>query len=707
MRQIKNRFPLSVIASAVLLAGHSSAWAETNQTSVALESITVESEALDNNSTIGSSTSTVTNAELETNLVRDLDDAVRYEPGVSTTQDARFGISGITIRGLDENRVKLSVDGMDQADAYGPTSTYLRTGRNALDVDSLEKITIEKGGNVVAGSGAFGGSVRYQTKSPASYLNPEGNDTFGSVKLGYKSASNELSETVTVANRQGKLESLVVYTHRDGEETENYYGDSNGDVTMGSDRQSVDPQDNGSDNLLLKGIYHLSEHNKIGLIAEHYESEMTSDLYSESTNSQLRDADDDQTRQRIGISQEYQRKTPAFDSAAWQLDYQNTKTTNRTNIASSPVRNIERFYEEEAIAFKADANKQLGQHQLRYGINAEQKSLENYNQDTLYSNSRFSPLADADIAGIYLEDAWQVNDRWLLTPAIRFDSYRYSTTGDEYVSAYDDSNNEAFTAQLASEFAITETTSVFGKVGSGFRAPKLDELYYYYSSGRGYAIVPNPDLEPEESLFAEAGVRYETNRGFAEVVAFYNDYNNFIESNYRLGATAENPYGEYTTINLNDVVIKGVEAKGAWSLDQVIGEGWSIAGAIAYADGEDKNSNEALNSISPLTLVTGLGYDAPSEQWGSKLNLTWVASKSASDLAESDNWLATPSHTLVDLTAYYKPTDYVTINAGVFNAFDEEYWVWNDIRSLSNNSANLARYTRAGRNVGVDVTVSF
>ncbi|MCC4273883.1 TonB-dependent hemoglobin/transferrin/lactoferrin family receptor [Marinomonas communis] len=707
MRQIKNRFPLSVIASAVLLAGHSSAWAETHQTSVALESITVESEALDNNSTVGSSTSTVTNAELETNLVRDLDDAVRYEPGVSTTQDARFGISGITIRGLDENRVKLSVDGMDQADAYGPTSTYLRTGRNALDVDSLEKITIEKGGNVVAGSGAFGGSVRYQTKSPASYLNPEGNDTFGSVKLGYKSASNELSETVTVANRQGKLESLVVYTHRDGEETENYYGDSNGDVTMGSDRQSVDPQDNGSDNLLLKGIYHLSEHNKIGLIAEHYESEMTSDLYSESTNSQLRDADDDQTRQRIGIFQEYQRKTPAFDSAAWQLDYQNTKTTNRTNIASTPVRNIERFYEEEAIAFKADANKQLGQHQLRYGINAEQKSLENYNQDTLYSNSRFSPLADADIAGIYLEDAWQVNDRWLLTPAIRFDSYRYSTSGDEYVSAYDDSNNEAFTAQLASEFTITETTSVFGKVGSGFRAPKLDELYYYYSSGRGYAIVPNPDLEPEESLFAEAGVRYETNRGFAEVVAFYNDYNNFIESNYRLGATAENPYGEYTTINLNDVVIKGVEAKGAWSLDQVIGEGWSIAGAIAYADGEDKNSNEALNSISPLTLVTGLGYDAPSEQWGSKLNLTWVASKSASDLAESDSWLATPSHTLVDLTAYYKPTDYVTINAGVFNAFDEEYWVWNDIRSLSNNSANLARYTRAGRNVGVDVTVSF
>ena len=67
-----------------------------------------------------------------------------------------------------------------------------------------------------------------------------------------------------------------------------------------------------------------------------------------------------------------------------------------------------------------------------------------------------------------------------------------------------------------------------------------------------------------------------------------------------------------------------------------------------------------------------------------------------------------PNYTVVDLTTYYKPTDKITINAGVFNLLDEKYWIWNNVRTqASSSSANLDRFTEAGRNVGVDVTYEF
>lgn len=713
MRKNAFEIPLSLIASSILLAMGQAAFAASENAEQVLDTLVVKAEPLDEDETTtetGSSVSVISQDQIEKTLTQNLDDLLRYEPGVDATQDSRFGISGVTIRGLDKERVKITVDGVEQAQAYGPTSTYLRTGRNTVDLESLESVEIEKGGDIVEGSGAFGGTVKYRTKEPSSFLKEEGDDTYVSLKAGYQSASNEFSETMTAANRTGKVDSLIVYTHRNGNETENYYGDAGSDTTTGSsDRTSVDPEDNGSDNVLAKVQYQVNDTNRVGFVGEYFDSTSDSDLYSESSSSSMRYADDSRRRKHIGIFHENTQSNTLYDRLKWQLDYQDTKTINRTTIESSDsTRVVDRFYDEESTEFKGDLVKNMNDHQLRYGINYSHKSLENLNKDTSGSTSRFSPLADADIFGAYLEDSWAVTDRLTLIPAIRYDSYQYSTTGDEYVDAYDDSNNDAFTAQLSAEFELTPTYSLFGKYGTGFRAPSLDELYYYYDAGRGYAILPNPDLESETSVFLETGIRAKGDYGSAELVAFYNDYKNFIETTYNTGSTSANPYGEYTSVNLDRVIIKGVELKGDLDLSKALGisKGWALQGAVAYAEGDNLEDDEPLDSIAPLSFVTGIGYDAPSKMWGSKVNLTWVSSKDESDLSSSSQSLAIPSHKLLDVTAYYKPTDAITINAGLFNAFDEKYWVWNDIRDLS-GSTNLERYTRAGRNFGVDITVAF
>ena len=714
MKKTAYPVPLSLIALSIIAANPVFS-ADTLEVEHQLDTVTIEADALSENvPKVGSSASSIDYKNIEKTLVRNLDDLVRYEPGVDASQDSRFGISSINIRGLDGDRVKISVDGVTQADAYGPTTTYLRTGRNTVDMDSLESVEIIKGGDVVEGSGALGGVVKYRTKEPSSFLSAEGNDTSGSLKAGYKSASDEFNQTLTIANRTGKVESLLVYTNRDGHENKNHRGDAGSDQTVGVKRASVDPADTGSDNVLAKVQVQVNDNNRIGVVGEYFHSTSESDLFSESSATDQQSSDDKSVRRRIGFFHENTQTNTLYDRLKWQVDYQDTKTTNKTH-RSNNNRLVNRFYDEESTSLKADLVKQIEAHQIRYGLNYDKKSLENLNKDTVSGTttaSRFSPKADADIFGVYIEDSWATTDRLTLVPAIRYDNYKYTTTGDEYIESWGNNENEALTAQLAAEYALTDTYTVFGKTGSGFRAPNLDELYYYFANSApygSYQITPNPDLEPEESLFIEAGIRAQNIYGAAEFVAFYNDYKNFIEQ-VSLGSSAAFSLGQYTNQNLNHVVIKGVEIKGNLDLSKSIdtlNDGWVLNGAIAYAEGDNLENGEPLDSISPLSAVVGLGYDAPSEKWGGKLNLTWASGKKKEDISTSKQWLATSNYSLVDLTAYYKPTQNLTFNAGLFNLTDEKYMNWNDIRNLTNTSTNLNRYTRAGRNFGIDATLSF
>ncbi|PPC76151.1 hypothetical protein C4K68_17350 [Pokkaliibacter plantistimulans] len=651
-----------------------------------------------------SAVSVISKEDLQKNMARSVADVFRYEPGVSVSRDSRFGIGSINIRGLDGDRVKITVDGVEQAEAYAPTSTYLRATRTTIDPESLESVEIVKGGDTVAGSGALAGSVKFRTKEPSSLLAAEGDDTYIAVKGGYRSDSDEFSKTATIANRTGDLETLLVYTRRDGHDTNNY-GDGS-DVT-GTSRGLNDPGDTDSDNILAKAQYQLNDENRIGFVAERYVADSQFDLLSTGAGYH---SDDESKRTHFGISHENTHANALYDSMKWQLDYQNTKTTNVTKVDSSG-RVVDRYFEDDSYQFRTSLQKQIQNHALSYGLNYEYNDLDNLNKDTSSGTTRFSPQATGNTFGAYLKDSWAVNDRLTLLPVVRYDHYRYSTKSDQYIDSWGGANGNAFTAELGAEFRLSEVYTLFGKYGTGFRAPALDEMYYYYNAGRGYAILPNPDLKPEHSIFTEGGIRADGRYGSAELTAYYNRYRNFIENQYLLGTSSTYPLGEYSSVNLDRVVIKGLELKGSLNLDELsarIPEGLSLKGAVAYADGRNVGDDEPLNSVAPLSAVVGLNYDSPSQKWGGAVNVSWADGKKKDDLTSSTQYLAVPNYTVVDLTTYYKPTDKITINAGVFNLLDEKYWIWNNVRTqASSSSANLDRFTEAGRNVGVDVTYEF
>ncbi|HHF3483361.1 TPA: TonB-dependent receptor plug domain-containing protein, partial [Haemophilus influenzae] len=53
---------------------------------------------------------------LEREQANNIKDIVKYETGVTVVEAGRFGQSGFAIRGVDENRVAITVDGVAQAE---------------------------------------------------------------------------------------------------------------------------------------------------------------------------------------------------------------------------------------------------------------------------------------------------------------------------------------------------------------------------------------------------------------------------------------------------------------------------------------------------------------------------------------------------------------------------------------------------------------
>ncbi|QIZ76213.1 TonB-dependent hemoglobin/transferrin/lactoferrin family receptor [Ferrimonas lipolytica] len=670
----------------------------------------------------------VVNAEqIADQQVNGIERLVRYEPGVEATGNGRFGGSGFNIRGIERNRVKIMVDGVNQANDYDDGVGFMNSGRNFIDMETLKQVEIAKTpSSVLYGSDSVGGTVAYTTVDPADFLE-EGDGFGGKVKVAYLSEDNSFAETFALANRSGQWESLLQYTRRDGNELETN-GDVGGD---GETRTKADPANTSSDSFLGKVIYNGDIH-RVGLTAEYFEDRGDGKLLSQQGETSLGkyedySYDDTSKRTRVSIEHDWNKSTAAFDRVSWKLSYQTTEsdaeshdiyTSNPSMFNPDPVaqeREKHRDYSEDNWQFNFDMVKQFQTgsfgHTLSYGGDAKFTKMEQLNSNFYEhdgnSQSSYFPEVESTVYGLFIQDQIKFG-QLTVTPALRFDSTDIDPKDDpnysDDMSDVKGPSNEDVTFRLGAVYQINDNWNTFFQFAQGFHSPELNQLYFSGGMPGFYTSSPNPDLEAEESDSYEFGMRYSGDVGSAELVLFYNSYDNFIEAE----TSYENPlypYGETQYQNVGEVTIQGIEFKAQWWLDDVV-EGLTLDFAIAYADGENDTEDKPLDSVAPLNGSVALSYTDSDEIWGGSLAMVASSKKDESDVSE-DNLYTTAGYAVVDLTAYYNISDSLVMRAGVYNAFDKKYTQWNDVDGIETGKVYMDRYTEPGRNVGVSVSYSF
>ncbi len=680
-------------------------------------------------SDVAASVDLVTAEQIEKHLAQNLEQVVETEPGVSMQGTGRFGNSGFTIRGLSNDYVKTLIDGVEQAATYDPGAGQMRKYNNTVETDTLQRVEINKGpSSTLYGSDALAGTVILRTKNPSDLLPEDGDATHASIKTGVYSADESIKGTATIANRLGKWESLFIFTHRQGGETKTH---GSGADILGRERGQADPFDIDSNNVLGKLIYKANGAHEFGLTAEYFNRDAKGDILSDEGYSIMpgftytrNSAEDNDKRKRLSFEHQWRKEALLFDQMKWQLTRLQTDTLHKNfdHTDANGYRNRQREGKDSSTQFDLQFDKDLdrthGYHQLTYGVSWVKNDFDLRYQDIFIEGPKEGTVEDKtgevpNVSsvkwGAFLQDqVFLMEDALVLNGGIRYDSFKASPEITPSGSQMPSSESDAVTGKLGAVYHWTEVVTTYANVSQGFKSPTLQDLYFLYSMGA--IFEPNPDLQPEESLGFETGLRYSGKSIQTNFSVFHNDYTNLIQT-VRLPDDPATGREVWTKNNVEKAKIYGAELSASFALDDLVGlpQGIYSQASLAYAQGENPQTGEALDSVAPLTMQFELGYQAPDKNLGGELRLKAVDGKSDNEWDNSDGTIniKAPGYAVTDVTGYYKATDDLTLRAGVFNVFDKKYWDYQDLAGVEENAQGMNRLTQPGRNWGIELEYSF
>ncbi|MBF2056261.1 MAG: TonB-dependent hemoglobin/transferrin/lactoferrin family receptor [Cyanobacterium sp. T60_A2020_053] len=682
--------------------------------------------------------------QIERQLINDIQDLVRYEPGVSVGRNAnRFGNQDFNIRGIDGNRVLLQVDGISVPD------NYVGRGRDYFNLETTRRVEIIKGpASALYGSDAIGGVVSFITKDPQDYLNTFGNSFYSSGQIGYDTSSELLNLTGVIAgeDEDGKLQFSAVASFTDGSELKTVTG------------AETNPQKITGYSLTSKLVYNFDENSSLKFTGEFLRDDVDTVVLNEigSTPFNVRppnfiffdrqevNADDTRSRNRLSLDYNYQSPNPSWlENLNAKIYYQNANIKEKklsVGIQQSfgqeqpsfrPVTRDElnQFKQDifgAELQLQSDFNTGRASHRLVYGVDFSQTSTSRPRDNTLifadgttskfvvgetFPNKTF-PDTDTTRLGLYLQDEIEIG-RFSIIPAIRWDYFGLNAKEDDdfrriNVDGFtvENRSDSAFSPKIGIVYKPRDELALYGQYARGFRSPPYDDANIGFTNfAFGYAVLPNANLKPEKSNSFEVGIRGNYPQFNFSLAGFYNDYEDFIDT-VNVGTRADG-FQQFQSQNIDSARIYGIEAKTEYFFNPDK-TGFSVLGSLAWAVGDSDSGSGfvPLNSVNPFEAVLGVRYRADEDKWGTQLLSTFVGAKSA-DRIDGENLFAPDGYVLLDLISYYNFSPNTSLNVGLFNLFNTEYFSWSDVRGLTADNANLPRYAPPGFNMGVNFIVRF
>ena len=286
----------------------------------------------------------ITAKKLSKQQASDSRDLVRYETGISVVETGRTGASGYAVRGVDENRVGIMVDGLRQAETLSSQAFKelfegygnFNNTRNDVEIENVKTATITKGADSLkSGSGALGGSVIFDTKDARDYL--IGKDHYFSVKRATQSMNSQDTVSLTAAGRYKGFDALIVHTERNSNEMKNYGYESYDDKVVGIKREKTDPYSISRNSTLVKLGFEPTENHRFSVAVDKstlktdgqdlsYSLRPSSYVNTETSQGE-RLIHDKSKRENIQFSYENFTQTPFWDH--FKLTYSSQKIKNK------------------------------------------------------------------------------------------------------------------------------------------------------------------------------------------------------------------------------------------------------------------------------------------------------------------------------------------------------------------------------------------
>ena len=679
---------------------------------------------------------TVTTAEEIQELgARNVGDVFKDSPDITVPQQTgrfslaigsqgRGGQESINIRGLQGNNVLLLVDGIRVPNQFSFGS--LSSGRgNFLDVDGFRKIEVVRGpSSTQYGSDGLAGIVHFQTFNPSDFIQ-KGEDKGGFARTGYSSVDNSSNTTFAYAGKAQDIQGMVLGNIQSGHQLEN----QGSNYTTGITRTAPNPANYRNWYVLSKALLRINSASSVGITYESQNVGQNVNNLSDLSRAVGRSTASD-TTSRDRISGEYNYRDSANeviqaakvmlylqDASVTQKSYQESAVgggrpypwRSRTNTYSQKTKGINTSFESNTTAF-------INQ-RFTYGLDWSFADISSQiNAAGNGTSITPAPPSKYDLGGAFFQSEMAFGDLTLI-PAIRYDSYSIQPQ----TGLSSSNSGSAVSPALGAVWNWATGLRPFINWGRAFGAPTPDQaLATHANSGPGsnYRVIANPNLKPQTGNGIELGSRGRVGAWRYQASAYANNYDHFIAQVTTQGSLLSpvNPaILQYQ--NLSSVSIRGWDVRTDWAF----AERWQANAAMAYSYGQQTQDGviAPLNTIQPLRAVLGARYDGI--EWGAFANLIWNQGKAANrvnfnpNTGGTANQFLSPASTILNVSAYWKPTKQVTLNFNLNNAFNSTYWNWAGVQGsvttvsspMYNAAAAQQSATAAPRNAQISLRYDY
>ncbi len=295
-------------------------------------------------------------------------------------------------------------------------------------------------------------------------------------------------------------------------------------------------------------------------------------------------------------------------------------------------------YDGETVKFDWQANLLL--HESQRVRNVLTTGVEHLNE---VASSTSSPGTSLNGTGIYLQEHVVLNDNWSTVAGARWD--HYSRAGS------------ARTYRVTSRYSFEDAgTAIHASLGTGFRAPAINELYD--------PSIGNTDLRPEKSFGWEIGAEQVLGEGdvVADVTYFRNDLDDLIVFVF----DGSGPFFGHL-YNVESALTTGVELSTTYRL----AENTTADFGYTYTDARNRTTDSRLVRRPANKFRVGLARRFEEQGVDVSLSYQWVDRRDDFDVDGSITTL--DEYSLLNATLSYDYSDRIQLFARLDNITDETY----------------------------------
>lgn len=592
--------------------------------------------------------SVIDNETIETLQAQSIAETLRYEPNVTPFGGPRKGQQSVNIRGLADEKVLQTIDGIRQDFNSGHRPSYF------LDPVLLKSVEVVKGpASSLWGSGALGGVVAQSTVSARDLLKPEQN--FGGLlKTGFNFNNNQTTNTAAIAGRTPTIDWLISGYFRDSDDLEQ----GNGQTLLDSGARDA--------GALIKAEWQIDDTQSLGINIRRANADgnIPNNGSAQATNSNFvvdRKQRTSTTALDYGLN-----LSPLLNAKA--IIYRNSVEMDENRVSDGRADSTE----QETYGIQLSNQSDIRGINLLYGIDGYR---EDFTAQRTGTNRPQPPEAITTVMGAFAQATIPLNAQWQMELGARYDDFN---TDEKSLGKR---SENALSPSAALTYKATKWLEMTVRHDRAFRAPTAEELFttgtHFCGGPLCNTFVANPNLRPESAANSELLAKMRFQNIFANdelrinASVFENNVDNFIEQ-IVTGPTAFGPFGPTnlgisTFENVDKATLRGVELAANYRLN-------ALQASLAYGQvrGRDDASGRSLSNIPADTITADVSYGFYQEQLRAGARLISAASqdrKPATDINTYDGY------TIGDIYATWKPQTLkaLSFSVNINNVSDRHY----------------------------------